>query len=47
MTIVEILNYLNTSIKKRILKMNTKYLFRVTSMAASNDVSFRFNWCEH
>lgn len=32
---------------ERILKQNTKYIFRVTSAAASNDISIRFNWYEH
>ena len=32
---------------ERILKQNTKYLFRITSAAASNDITVAFNWYEH
>lgn len=32
---------------ERILKNNTKYLMRITSAGASNDVAVRLNWYEH
>jgi hypothetical protein len=32
---------------ERILKRNTKYLVRITSAAASNDVAVQFGWYEH
>jgi hypothetical protein len=34
-------------IAERVLKQNTKYLLRVTSAAASNDINVVFNWYEH
>ncbi len=32
---------------ERMLKRDTKYILRITSAAASNDVSVRFDWYEH
>ena len=37
----------STEAHERILAQNTKYVFRVTSAAASNDVAVAFNWYEH
>jgi len=33
--------------KENILKQNETYLFRITSLANSNDISFCFEWYEH
>jgi hypothetical protein len=33
--------------QERVLKRNTKYLLRITSAAASNDVSISLDWYEH
>lgn len=32
---------------ERVLKQNTKYIFRVTSKANTNDIGITFNWYEH
>lgn len=32
---------------ERVLKRNTKYILRLTSAAASNDISVRLDWYEH
>lgn len=32
---------------ERVLKRNTKYIFRITSKVNDNDIAVRFNWYEH
>lgn len=34
-------------VQERVLKQNTKYIFRITSGANSNVISARFSWYEH
>jgi hypothetical protein len=36
-----------TDRNERVLKRNTKYIFRITSAAASNTIAVEFDWYEH